>query len=88
VRSRFSAAELAAMVAASGLEVVGWRHHSPLSFVGLVPPRGGKPLWSALAWLEGRAGGRLDGWGAYVDCVARAPLTAADRTPATPACTG
>lgn len=73
VRSRFSAAELAEMIAGAGLEIVGYRHHTPLSFAGLVPPRGGRPLWSALRWVERHLGGRLDRWGAYVDCVARAP---------------
>ncbi|MGI9032717.1 MAG: class I SAM-dependent methyltransferase [Acidimicrobiales bacterium] len=76
VRARFSAAELAAMVGDAGLQIVEYRHHSPLSFVGLVPPRGGRPLWSSLRWLERRYGRRLDRWGAYVDCVALAPPAA------------
>jgi SAM-dependent methyltransferase len=71
VRARFSAAELAGMVAGAGLRTVELRQHTPLSFLGLVPPRGGEPIWSALRGVERAARGRLDRWGAYVDCVAR-----------------
>lgn len=70
VRSRFRAAELADMVSGAGLEIVEYRHHSPVSFAALVLPHGGQALWSGLRWCERRLPG---GRGAYVDCVAGVP---------------
>jgi len=72
VRSRFHAADLAAMVGGAGLEIVEFRHHSPLSFAALVLPRGGRWLWDGLRGVERRLPGLGRRWGAYVDCVARA----------------
>ena len=73
VRSRFRAAELNRLLAGAGLDVVAWRQHGALSPAALVVTRGGRPLWAALRWLEGRVPDRSARLGAYVDVVARRP---------------
>ncbi|HEX3540139.1 MAG TPA: class I SAM-dependent methyltransferase [Acidimicrobiales bacterium] len=73
VRSRFRAAELTRLVAGTGLDVVSYRQHGPVSPAALVVRRGGQPLWTALRWLEGRVPDRSARLGAYVDVVARRP---------------
>jgi SAM-dependent methyltransferase len=70
VRSRFTAAQLAATVTAAGFAVVERRQHSPASFAALVLPAGGAPLWALLTWLERRLPAAAHRRGAYVDCVA------------------
>ncbi|MDP8993288.1 MAG: class I SAM-dependent methyltransferase [Actinomycetota bacterium] len=73
VLSRFRSRELAAMVSASGLELVDHRHHSPFSAAALALPWGRYRLWAGVRRLERRLPRWLGRWGAHVDVVARAP---------------